>query len=125
MALDENEQVVLQRKLRRREFLVFFGKLEPCLVGLEACCASHYWARELQELGHGEAVAAPVREGLRGALARTMRWMPGDLQAMWGRPRCCFVPIKSAEQMAAQMMMSVRESCPAAAVEQCDPQPRR
>jgi hypothetical protein len=32
-----------------------FQKLPPCLVslvGIEACASSHYWARELQALGH-------------------------------------------------------------------------
>src|SRR5262249_20554377 len=27
--------------------LAFFEKLAPCLVGIEACSSSHYWAREL------------------------------------------------------------------------------
>lgn len=30
----------------------FFTKLEPCLIGMEACGSSHYWARELTKLGH-------------------------------------------------------------------------
>ena len=36
------EQPVLRRKLRRSGFLGFFAKLEPTLVGLEACGAAHY-----------------------------------------------------------------------------------
>ena len=32
--------------------LPFFAKLPPCLVGIEACNNSHYWARELMALGH-------------------------------------------------------------------------
>jgi transposase len=27
---------------------VFFQKLPPCLVGIEACASSHHWSRELQ-----------------------------------------------------------------------------
>jgi transposase len=23
----------------------FFGKLPPCLIGMEACATSHHWAR--------------------------------------------------------------------------------
>ena len=45
--VDEKEQAVLRKQLRRRQFVVFFAKLEPTLVGLEACGASHHWAREL------------------------------------------------------------------------------
>jgi transposase len=33
----------------------FFEALSPCLVGLEACAAAHYWARELTRLGHETA----------------------------------------------------------------------
>ncbi|MDF2496303.1 MAG: transposase [Sphingomonas sp.] len=32
--------------------LPFFAKLLPCLIGIEACASSHYWARELVALGH-------------------------------------------------------------------------
>jgi transposase len=32
--------------------LEFFGKLPRCLVGIEACASSHYWARELITQGH-------------------------------------------------------------------------
>jgi transposase len=53
----ESEQVVLQRKVRRREFLTILGKLEPTSIGLEAC-GVHYWARELCKLGH-EVVLIP------------------------------------------------------------------
>jgi len=50
--VDAAEQVVLRRKLRRGQVLAFFAKLEPTMVGLEACGASHHWARELMALGH-------------------------------------------------------------------------
>jgi len=33
---------VLRRKLRRGEVLVFFEKLPPCLVGMEACGGAHH-----------------------------------------------------------------------------------
>src|SRR5216683_4709864 len=56
--VDEREQVVLRSKLRRRAFLTFFAKLEPTVIGLEACGGSHYWARELAKLGH-EVVLIP------------------------------------------------------------------
>jgi transposase len=45
-------QVVARRRLRRGEVISFFRSLEPCLVGMEACATSHYWARGLAALGH-------------------------------------------------------------------------
>src|ERR1700674_5318524 len=30
----------------------YFTRLDRCLVGIEACGTSHYWAREIGKLGH-------------------------------------------------------------------------
>ena len=38
----------------------FFKKLPPCLVGMEACATSHYWAREIAALDH-EVRMMPAR----------------------------------------------------------------
>jgi len=43
--VDENGAVVLQKKVRRAALLDVLGKLEPCLVGIEACPTAHFWAR--------------------------------------------------------------------------------
>lgn len=45
-------KVVKKRTLKRREVIGYFRQLTPCLVGMEACASSHYWARELERLGH-------------------------------------------------------------------------
>jgi hypothetical protein len=50
--IDAQEKVVVRKQLRRGQVLRFFEELSPCLVGLEACATSHYWARELTKLGH-------------------------------------------------------------------------
>ena len=50
--VDAEGGVVIRQKLTRARLLKFFGKLDPCLVGIEACGTSHHWARELIELGH-------------------------------------------------------------------------
>ena len=39
------EEMVLRRKLRRREMVAFFQKLPPTVIAIEACGASHHWAR--------------------------------------------------------------------------------
>src|ERR1700757_5513745 len=53
------EQPVLRRKLRRRQMLEFFAKLAPVQIGIEACGAAHYWARELIALGHEVRLMPP------------------------------------------------------------------
>jgi len=40
--VDDAGQPVLRRKLRRTDVLRLFSRLEPALVGLEACAGAHY-----------------------------------------------------------------------------------
>jgi len=61
--VDAAGQVVIRRKLKRRYVLAFFQKVPLCLVRIEACASSHYWARELQS--HGALNAAGLCEALR------------------------------------------------------------
>ena len=42
---------MLRRQLRRSALVEFFAKLPPTQIGIEACGASHHWARVLRELG--------------------------------------------------------------------------
>jgi transposase len=58
--VDARGNVVVRRQLKRRQVLAFFGKLPPCLVGLEACASSHHWSRELQALGHTVRLMPPA-----------------------------------------------------------------
>jgi transposase len=109
--VDEKEQVVLRKQLRRRQFVVFFAKLEPTLVGLEACGASHHWARELQQLGHRVVLIPP--QDVKPYVGRNKNDRI-DAEAVceaMSRPKVQerFVPIKSVEQSAAQMLLGVRE----------------
>src|SRR5579872_219352 len=58
--VDAVGQVVVRRQLKRRHVLEFFQKLQPCLVGIEACASSHHWSRELQALGHTVRLMPPA-----------------------------------------------------------------
>ncbi len=50
--IDENTGDVVDKQLRRRDFLEYFSNRESCLIGMEACGGSQHWARELTKLGH-------------------------------------------------------------------------
>ncbi|MCP9269793.1 IS110 family transposase [Xenorhabdus sp. XENO-1] len=50
--VDEYTGEIIDKQLRRRDFLTFFSNRQPCLIGMEACGSAHYWARELRKLGH-------------------------------------------------------------------------
>jgi transposase len=103
------EAPVLRRKLKRSQMLEFFSKLEPTVIGLEACGASHYWARALSALGHevklapAQYVKAYVKRGKNDAADAE-----AGCEAM-SRPTMRFVPVKSADQQAALMLLGVRE----------------
>ena len=58
--VDDKDTVVIRKRLRRPDILRFFASLPPCLVGIEACSASHHWGRELIRLGH-EVRLMPAR----------------------------------------------------------------
>lgn len=58
-AVDERGKVVQKKKLKRKEMPTYFANLEPCLIGMEACGSSHYWARKLQSMGHTVRLMAP------------------------------------------------------------------
>jgi transposase len=107
--VDENEQPVLRRQLRRSAVAKFFAQLPPTRIGLEACGAAHYWARLLHGLGH-EAVLMPpqyirpyVKRGKNDAVDAA-----AICEAM-SRPGMRFVTVKSADNQAALMMLRVRD----------------
>lgn len=50
--VDERGKAVLRKSLKRVEMAKFFAKLEPCLIGMEACGSAHFWARKLIGFGH-------------------------------------------------------------------------
>lgn len=107
--VDAAERPVLRRKLRRNEMLAFFAKQPPSVVGMEACAASHYWARELRKLGHEVKLIAP--QHVKAYIKRNKndgRDAEGLCEAM-SRPTMQFVPVKTEEQQAALMLMGVRQ----------------
>ena len=107
--VDAAEQPVLRRKLRRNEVLAFFAKLPPTVVGMEACGAAHYWARELRMLGHEVRLMAPQHVK---AYVKRNKNDGRDAEALceaMSRPTMQFVPVKTAEQQAALMLAGVRQ----------------
>lgn len=88
--------------------LDFFRQLPPCLVAMEACGSAHYWARELGELGHEVRLIAPqfVKPYVKGD-----KHDAHDAEAICeaaSRPSMRFVPVKNAEQQAAQSVHRIR-----------------
>src|SRR5450759_3815597 len=107
--VDAAERPVLRRKLRRHQVLAFLAKLPPTVIGMEACGAAHYWARELRKLGHEVKLMAP--QHVKAYVKRNKndgRDAEGLCEAM-SRPTMQFVPVKTEEQQAALMLAGVRQ----------------
>jgi transposase len=107
--VDAAELPVLRKRLGRKQMVEFFSRLPPTVIGMEACGASHYWARELRQLGHEVKLIAP--QHVKPYVKRNKndgRDAEGLCEAM-SRPTMRFVPVKTAEQQAALMLAGVRE----------------
>ena len=50
--VDGSGNMVLRRSLRRTHVAAFFAQLPPCVIGMESCSSSQYWAGKLAALGH-------------------------------------------------------------------------
>ena len=104
--VDAHDKVVFNRPLRRSKVLPFFGKLAPCLIGMEACASAHYWARELKKLGYdvrlmpAKDVKAYVKRNKNDAV---------DAAACCEAVRRPYVLVKTPEQQAQLMQHRVRE----------------
>jgi len=106
--VDENGKPVIRRQLRRSRVLEFFKKLPPCLIGIEACASSHYWARELQALGHTVRLMPPAY--VKPYLKRQKN-DAADAEAICEavqRPNMRFVPVKTPDQQACLMLHRTR-----------------
>jgi transposase len=108
-AVDDDEQVVLRKTLRRDAVAQFFSELEPCVVGMEACCGSHYWARVLTDLGHEVRLISPQ---FVKPYVKSNKNDRNDAEAICeavGRPSMRFVPPKSPEQLEIQAVHRIRQ----------------
>jgi hypothetical protein len=77
--IDATGIVVIRRQLRRR-CPTLLSELPPCVVGIEACAASHHWSRELKAMGHIMRRHLRPRPGQEIRKAQSSR-----LARAWGR----------------------------------------
>lgn len=106
---DQEGRPLVRKKLRRGQVLGFFTGLAPCLIGLEACAGAHYWARELQALGHAVRLIPPQYVK---PFVKTNKNDASDAEAICEalvRPTMRFAAVKSAEQQSVLMLHRARE----------------
>ena len=106
--VDAVGQVAVRRQLKRRQVLAFFANLPPCLIGIEACASSHYWARELQAVGHTVRLIPPAYVK---PYVKRQKNDAADAEAICEavtRPNMRFVPIKTIEQQGCLVLHRTR-----------------
>ena len=106
--VDYQDKVVLRKQLRRSQMLSFFATLPPCLIGIEACGGAHYWARELQKLGHTVKLMAPQ---FVKPYVKSNKNDANDAEAICeavGRPTMRFVSVKTIVQQDLQAIHRIR-----------------
>ena len=99
---------IFNRRLRRVEVLRFFEKQPPCLVGIEACGSSHYWAREIAALGHEVRLIPPAYVKPFVKRGKTDATDAEAISKAVIRKTMRFVPVKSVEQQTAALVLKTR-----------------
>jgi transposase len=98
--VDAAGKTAVSKRLRRSQMAEYFARLEPCLIGMEACGSGHYWARKLMGYGHTVKLMSPQ---FVKPYVKTNKNDARDAEAICeavGRPNMRFVPIKTISQQA-------------------------
>jgi len=106
---NEQGRLVSKKMLKRAQVLAFFQNHPSCLVALEACATSHYWAREIQKCGHKVKLIPPqhVKAFLIGNKNDYNDALAIAVAAK--QPHIKSVGIKSIDQQDSQAQHKVRE----------------
>lgn len=111
--VDADGTTVVSKQLSRASFLAWCDSLpRGCVVGMEACCAAHYWGRLLSERGLSPRLIAPVFVVPYRMEGKTGKSDANDAAAICeaaGRPQMRFVGIKTMEQQALLAVHTMRE----------------
>ena len=106
--VDSHTGELIDKKIKRDMFLRFFSNREPCLIGMEACGGSQFWARELTKQGHkvhlmqGRFVKAFVMGNKNDVMDARAIWMAVQQPGKG-------VPVKSAEQQSVLALHKMRQ----------------
>lgn len=102
-------EVVFRRRLRREQVMTFFADQPRCLVAMEACASSHFWARAISELGHDVRLIPPAY--VKPFVKRQKNDM-ADAEAICEavqRPTMRFVAVKSEAKQASAVIFRTRD----------------
>ncbi len=101
--------VVFRKKLTRIKVLGLLASQPRCVVAMEACASSHYWARETEKLGHEVKLIPPVYVK---PFVKRHKNDAADAEAICeaaSRPTMRFVAVKREEQQTQGMLFRTRD----------------
>jgi transposase len=107
--LDEQQKVVLNKKVKRPDLLHELRQFEPTCVVMEACYSSNPWGRRIQAVGHEVKLIAPFKVkpfviGNKNDANDALAIAEASL-----RPNMRFVGVKSITQQDIQTVFRARE----------------
>jgi transposase len=101
-------KALLRKRLSRAQLLPFLANLPRCTVAMEACGNAHYWAREVERLGHQARLISPQ---FVKVFLKSNKNDRNDAEAICeaaARDSMRFVPVKSIEQQETQELHRAR-----------------
>lgn len=106
--VDHTGKIVCKKRFGRESLVQYMAKISPCLIGMEACGGSNYWARKFESLGHEVKLMSPQYVK---PYVKTNKNDANDAEGICEavtRPSMRFVPIKNVEQQDIQMIHRIR-----------------
>jgi Transposase len=109
VGMDRYGKVVARKRLSRAQIMVYAARIPSCLIGMEACCGTHFLGAALVAQGHDVRLmpAQFVKPFLK---SNKNDYLDAEAIAEAAqRPNMRFVPIKTGDQLDLQALHRVRD----------------
>lgn len=106
---DAQGKAIMKKQVKRADLKTMIANFPSCLIGMEACGGSHYWAREFEKMGHTVKLISPQ---FVKPYVKSNKNDAADAEAIAEavtRPNMRFVPIKQTGHQDIQCIHRVRQ----------------
>lgn len=106
--VDKHGKTVMRKRIGRKKLPEVMAQIPPCLVGMEACSGSNYWARRFKEMGHEIKLISPQ---FVKPYVKSNKNDANDAEAICeavSRPNMRFVSVKTISQEDIQAVHRIR-----------------
>lgn len=108
-AMNDQQEVVFNKKVKRKQLLDTLRQFEPTTVVMEACYTSHPWGRAIQELGHDVKLIPPYQVKPFVVGNKNDHNDAIAIAEASFRPKTTVVPVKALQQQDIQSLQRIRE----------------